>query len=107
MSVQMRQHVERQIARRFISDALKAGYSITVNDSEEDVLIKSTNLKAILDAMFSTDDDHLFLYGGDVYLGWVWFVYGNDGYDVISDYTANEKIEALMVNVNKLADKYA
>ena len=42
-----------------------------------------------------------------MYLGWVWFVYGNDGYDVISDYTANEKIEALMVNVNKLADKYA
>jgi hypothetical protein len=36
--------------------------------------------------------------------GWVRFVYGNDGWDVVSDYTTN--LEPHMKNADKLADYY-
>lgn len=107
MSVKMRQNVERKIARRLISDALKAGYSITVNDGGEDVLKCSKHLGQILAAMFSTDEDRLFMHREDnpKYYGWVHFVYGNDGWDVVNDYTIN--LEPIMYGAEKLADLYS
>jgi len=106
MSVKMRQLVEKEIATAFIKEALKANYSITVYDSEEDTLIRSKDKTSILKAMFTSDDDRLYLYkdGAKDYYGWVWFIYGNDGWDVISDYTTN--LDPLMPNVNKVIDKY-
>jgi hypothetical protein len=55
-----------------------------------------------------TDDDRLFVYkvdgpkGRRDWFGWVFFVYGNDGYDVISDYTTN--LESSLTATNKLAE---
>lgn len=118
-SVAMRQEVERKIARAFIRSALKAGYSISVFDCEEFTLRRSTDEKAILGAMFTTDDDRLYVHirGSKIdsewerdphkitsYFGWVWFVYGNSGWDVISDYTTN--LEPLMADANKVSDRY-
>lgn len=37
--------------------------------------------------------------------GWVYVVMGNDGWDVISDYTTN--LEPLMSGANRLAEKYS
>lgn len=55
--------------------------------------------------MFATDDEYLHVYRVDkTYLGRVWLVYGNDGWDVISDYTVN--LEHIMEGANKLSDKY-
>ena len=105
MSVKMRQHVERQIARRLILDGLAAGYSLSVdNGGDEDEIAPSHKCKEILDAMFATDDEHLKFHKDGKYVGWVYFVYGNDGYDVISDYTVN--LEHVMAGVEKLSDKY-
>lgn len=98
MNLETRIKIERDIARRVVNDALSAGHSITVNDGEEDVLIKSIDASAILKAMFSTDEDRLFFNKG-----WVYFIYGNDGYDVISDYTTN--LEAVLKGANELAAK--
>lgn len=92
MSVRMRQHVERAIAWAFISTTLKAGLRITVNDGEEDVLKLSKDGQAVMRAMFSTDEDHLYVHKANDPNIWgrVDFVYGNDpGTDVISDYTIN------------------
>jgi hypothetical protein len=36
-------------------------------------------------------------------LGWMRFIYGNDGWDVLADYTVN--LEPLMPAVNELTDK--
>ena len=64
-------------------------------------------------AMFTTDEDRLwFSRPEDENLkgspernhGWVYFVYSNDGHDVISDYTTN--LEGLLKKANLLADKY-
>lgn len=37
--------------------------------------------------------------------GWVYFVFGNDGYDVISDYTTN--LEDVLAPINAYADTLA
>lgn len=91
MSVKQRRDIEERIAGKVIDAALAAGYSITVNDGEEDTLIRSTRKHLVLDAMFSTDWDFLKLCKDEAQVGWIHFVYGNAGYDVISDYTLSLK----------------
>jgi hypothetical protein len=94
MSVKMRQHVERDIATATIKGLLDAGYNVSVFDGEETTVKRSTDAALILAAMFTTDEDYL--YAGcaktcheDRRHGWVRFIYGNDGWDVINDYTVN------------------
>ncbi len=103
-AVRVRQHVEKRIARQCIADMLAAGYTITVFNSEEETITKSVDAKAILAAMFTTDDDVLYMYRGGQVGGWVKFVYGNDGWDVISDYST--RLDSLMGNCEKLARKF-
>jgi len=103
-TITKRQRVERKIARRLILDGLAAGYTITVDNGEEQVLRQSTKCKAILDAMFSVDDERLIFHKDGEHIGWVWFVYGNDGWDVISDYSVS--LEHIMAGANKLSEEY-
>jgi hypothetical protein len=111
MSVRMRQFVERKIADAFLTTALKAGFYVNIDNGGDDLeLPKPINDKrAILKAMFAADEDRLYLYKSPddkKAVGWVYFVYGNDGYDVISDYTVNlgkEKLN-LMEAADKLSD---
>lgn len=84
--------IEEQIAKRVIKDALAAGFKLSVFDSDEITLEKSSDADEIFKAMFTSDDDRLYFYKegvDDGYFGWVWFIYGNSGWDVISDYTTN------------------
>lgn len=107
MGVKMRQMVEREIATQLIKDALAEGYLLGVNDGEETTLERCGSSDKVLTAMFTTDEDWLLVYeqGKTDHFGWVRFVYGNDGYDVISDYSAN--LEHIMAGANKVSDKYA
>jgi hypothetical protein len=98
-----RQEIERQIARKVISDALAAGYAIDVFDGEDYPLKKSTDAEAIFAAMFSTDDDRLFLRKDDKIVGWVWFIYGESGWDVINNYTVN--LEDVLKGASELAEQ--
>jgi hypothetical protein len=80
--IKARQRIERSIARRFILDALAAGYTIRVNDGTDDVAEEHgpfNKVRDVLAAMFT-------------------------GNDVIADYTTN--LEPLMAGANALADKY-
>lgn len=100
MNTTQRQAIERKIAEMTAQLLIGAGYQVTVKDGEELVLEKSTDVAAILEAMFSTDEDYLIAYLPDAsaHSGWVRFIYGNDGYDVINDYTTN--LEPVMSQVN-------
>ena len=94
--------IEGKIARRAIRDLLAAGYLLSVFDSEEVTLSKSADAAQIEAAMFTSDDDRLFCYWPDgTQAGWVWFVYGNGGWDVICDYTTN--LENDLSGVNEYA----
>lgn len=99
MSVAIRQRVERSIARKCIAALLRAGFEISVNDGEETTVKSSTKRREIFAAMFSTDQDYLLVHkaGVETHFGWVRFIYGNDGWDVISDHTINleEPLKAL------------
>jgi hypothetical protein len=95
MSVKMRQMVEREIAQATIKALLDAGFLLGVNDGEETTIHHSRDAKAIEAAMFTTDEDWLLvnLKGDDRKdprpQHWVRFIYGNDGWDVINDYSTH------------------
>jgi hypothetical protein len=104
LTVEQRQAVERKIVVQAITDLLKAGFAITVNDGEDDVVEDSLDHNEVLDAMFSTDEDYLIVrkspYVGSY--GWVRFIYGNDGPDVINDYTT--KLEEVLADTLALVE---
>lgn len=102
-SVAMRRHVERQIIRRLVLDAFSAGYLISVDNGEEEFTIMD-RVKPVLDACFSVDEEHLHFYKDGRKVGWVFLVYGNSGYDVISDYSTN--LEPIMAGADRLTEKY-
>ena len=113
MSVKMRQEVERKIATAAVKALLKAGYAISIdNGGDEYELAHSTSEKAIVKNMFQTDDEHLYVELANCKkngaIGWVYFVYGNDGWDVISDYTVNlEKYVGDGSEAYKISEYYA
>ncbi len=108
MTVGIRQAIEKAIAKATIKALLDGGWVISVEDGEEITLRDSTSALAIYGAMFTTDEDTLYVKqhgstGFDHAKGWVKFIYGNDGYDVISDHTTN--LEDVLKPVNELADR--
>lgn len=117
MSVKMRQEVERKIVESVLDALLAAGFQISIDNSDnsgkEYEIERSTDKKAILKAMFLTDDEYLFVDKVSVKevqenFGWVWFVYGNDGWDVISDYTVNlEKFIGDGTATDKIIEHYS
>lgn len=117
MSVKMRQEVEHKIVGRFVDDALKAGHRLAVSLERgydlDEMLLGSTDRKKILSEAFAGDDCHIFVQAADgptiedgqvVSIGWVYLVFGNDGWDVVSDYTTN--LESLLTGANKISKKY-
>jgi hypothetical protein len=111
MSVKMRQRVEKIIVRAVVNAAVAAGYSVAVDNGGDEYEYKGADRRACLATMFATDDERLYLFtaeqaarGFKRSAGWVYFVYGNSGWDVISDYTTN--LENLLAPALKLAEKY-
>jgi hypothetical protein len=110
-SIKMRQDVERRIVSAFVKQALAAGYRLSVSlDRGYDLadgspFLGATDATAIIAETLAGDAAHVFLHAADGPLligsklnaiGWVYFVFGNDGWDAISDYTTNlDKLEVL------------
>lgn len=105
-----RQRIERRIIRQAVKDALVRGYAISVDNGECIEVSRSRSLKAVMDAIMATDEDFLLIHSFDEELGrygpsigWVRLIYGNDGWDVVNDYTTN--LEPMMEAANALAEK--
>lgn len=105
MNYHKRVEIEKRIYSRIVKDALAQGFNVSVYDGEEYALEHSVKYTAIMKAGFSTDEDALVIYKDDKRVGFVSLIYGNCGYDVIHDYTANDTIENLLAGANALADK--
>jgi hypothetical protein len=98
---------EGKIARKLVAELLARRFSVSVNDGEEWTVNRSTDKAEIVGALFSTDEDIIrgFRPDGST-IGMAYLVYGNDGYDVINDYTANGEMEEIMEEViNPYCDK--
>lgn len=81
------QAIERRIAKKLLDEILRRGYSISVYDSEEFTLKRSTSKGEIINALATTDEDTLRLRDsdGDI-VGHFFLIWGN-GEDLISDYS--------------------
>lgn len=99
--VKDRQAVERQICRQVIKSMLAQGFKLSVYNGQRQIS-KSTDEEAILNAMFSTDEECLDVYRDNHFVGCVVFIYGNTGFDVIYDYS--QSLEIYMQEANNLAD---
>jgi len=105
--VRARIAIETRIVKKTVADLLAKGYELAVHDGEE-WHKRTTDAAKLHKALMETDQDRLFVYKADGpkgrrdWFGWVFFVYGNDGWDVINDYTTN--LEADLTEVNALAD---
>ena len=102
--VKIRQNVEREIAQLTIKTLLAAGYQLAIYDGEE-VHPKTRRAHKALEAMMQTDEDYILVFVPDQpkrHIGWVRFVYGNDGWDVINNYTTN--LERVLAPVTAYCD---
>jgi hypothetical protein len=111
MSVKMRIEVEKKIVRAFLKSAYAKGFKVSMDLDDEDAFLKKypTVAKAMAD-IFDLDDARVYVWkeGESKPEGWIYFVFGNDGWDAISDYTVNLEEElGLLVEANKISDKYA
>lgn len=107
--------LELRIVRKCAEDAIALGFTVGVNDGENTVLKRSTDIETIMKAVFSTDEDYLIFYWGTIGLpngskegakaGWARFIYGNVQ-DVLSDYSANGSTEEIVKGANALSDEY-
>jgi len=95
--------IERMVAEKLVTDALKTEYAITIRDGEEFTLRRSKEKNAILEAMCTTDEDYLYFSLDGQNIGWVRLIWGNEE-DVISDYTTDPRIERLLKGAEKLAN---
>jgi hypothetical protein len=119
-NIKLRIELEKRIVGAFVRAALKAGYRLAVSLDKgydvDEMLLGSTDIERIMEEAFAGDEAHIFIQpaegptvenGRVVSLGWVYIVLGNDGWDVISDYTVNPLTEELLTESNKIADSYA
>lgn len=105
MKLEIRQMIEKKIFSKVVKTALEKGYALSVFDGEEYPIKESYKYSDIMAEFGATDDEYLVIHDVDKKIGWVRFIYGNDGYDVISDYTYNETMEYLLEPAEQLANK--
>ena len=97
-SVTRRQKIESRIASRAISALLAAGYWLAVCQGDEDEQPASRYKRDIMKLLGECDEDRIIVYRDKTRVGWVHLVYGNAGWDVISDYTTNLEPQLQAVN---------
>ncbi len=99
----VRIHLEARIVKKTVRALLDAGYLLRVADGEslrpEQPTGSSTD---ILSELMLVDDEYLQAIK-DAHTSWVRFVYGNDGWDVINDYTVD--LEDVLTPVTAYADR--
>lgn len=79
-----RAKVELRVVHHFIKAAHKAGYTMSSDEHK-----KSMTERELIDAIFDLDECYLSVWKNDTRVGFVELVMGNDGYDVICDYSIN------------------
>lgn len=97
MNIAERIAIEQQIARKTIEVMVAAGYYVSVYDGQAIACFYTQDVEEALNAMMTVDEEWLHvakkrepLPAGEKpfrRVGSVFFVYGNDGYDVVNDHS--------------------
>lgn len=109
--------IERAIIRRAVSDILadSEGYTVRVWDGEAYAIKSSRDLIEIMGAIMATDEETIIIHrphteenrSKPVRVGSLSLVYGNSGWDVISDNADNDETNRLIAGAEKLASAFA
>lgn len=113
LSVKRRREIERAIVARIINLALQKGYFVTINNGGDDDEIRASTDQIELNRRIMASDEDVMSFqvgvdssGSEAHLGFIHFVYGNDGYDVISDYTSNRYMRELVIECSAMIATY-
>lgn len=105
--IKQRQAIERTIVAKAVDAILAAGHAISIdNGGDSYEITRSTDKADILSVMFATDEEHIMVHKDNATtkrMGWLFLVYGNSGWDVMSDYTTN--LDSLLTPAKSLADQ--
>ena len=102
-AVKHRARMEASIVLRLLETLIAAGYSLAVDDGDGAAV--SGTVETMAKIIFNVDTALVEVCEGRKWLGTVSLVLGNDGYDVIADYTTT--LETALQNVNDYADRLA
>ena len=104
--------VEREVFRRTCQVLVNAGFQLALHDGEDWAAQRTDDILKLANAAMATDEETLIVYHQpDIAdakwqrFGWVFFVYGNSGWDVINDYTLN--LEDVLKPINDYTDSIA
>ena len=109
------QEIEQKIVRQIISDALNSGYAVAHHNGDEITsfaqMVEGAELEneieRIMREINQTDEEMLILKKKGKTIGSINLVYGNDGHDVVADYTDVPEMAGVLHNAAAVAEKYA
>ncbi|CAB4158637.1 hypothetical protein UFOVP707_16 [uncultured Caudovirales phage] len=102
-SVRFRRFIEILLVRKLLDVVIEAGYVVSVDDGEDVPVRGSTDRREILDATFAVDECRLALGHEGKPSGSIFLVFGNSGWDSISDNSL--RLEELLAPVTEYAEQ--
>jgi len=88
--------VEARIVRKLIRNGVTNGWEVCVDDGSDDELIRGTQ-NELMEGVFAVEEAHLYFRKSincRMVRCCVWLVMGNDGFDVMADYSVHPAFEA-------------
>lgn len=97
--------LERQIVAKVVMDLLSNGFVLHYycEDQDENINVLNASDKSLA-GLFDYDEQILYASRSDC-TGWVRFIYGGDGWDVINDYSVN--LDKYLAEANAFAELYS
>lgn len=99
-NVKIRQRIERNIVRKIVGNALRAGYRLNIHNGGDGMELPgpTDSMDLLMRELFATDEEHLIVYENGQRIGFIFMIYGNGnmGLDVVSDYADKPKIRAIV-----------
>lgn len=111
MSLPTRDEMEDEIINQLVTDLLAAGLAIKVEntiDPNGPDMITTKDKTLVLNNLGHMDEQAIEAYDTTQgrRVGFWFFAYGNDGYDVIADHSDTPEVEKLMKTVNLMIEEY-
>jgi hypothetical protein len=100
-TVQARINIEKRIVRSLVNELIDAGFVLSLDNGEDEVN-DVADASQFLKHTAQTDEERIYARKGDVQT-WAHLVYGNDGYDVISD--SGITLDSLTPNTQALIER--
>ena len=97
------QRMEQRVVRSACQELISQGCALSLYYGEGEYGIKHTNIAdAVVKEMHACDDEWIRVYRDGKFLGSIWLVYGNDGWDVMAD--MHVTIDTMLPETNKLIE---